>query len=286
MDGLDASVPTISPARPFRGAVTTFGILCWSGFRRYATYRQATLAGSFTNIVFGFLRCYVLQAVAKGAPGGRPAGYDPKQLATYVWVGQGLLTVVALWGWTDLSDRIRSGDIAADLLRPVSPVIGYLAPDLGRAAHGMLTRFVPPLVVGAIVFPLYVPARWHTVPLFALSIVLAIVGSFACRFLVNASAYWLHDARGPLILWTLSSGVLAGLYFPLRLLPDRLAVALWVATPFPGLLQTPLDVLVERDPPALQAGLVALQAAWAAILLAVCRVVQRRAERRLVVQGG
>ena len=286
MDGLDARVLTISPRRPFRDAATTFGVLCWSGFRRYATYRQATIAGSFTNIVFGFLRCYVLLAVAKGAIGGRPAGYDPTQLATYVWVGQGLLTVVGLWGWTDLSDRIRSGDVAADLLRPVHPVISYLAPDLGRAAHGVLTRFLPPLIVGAIVFPLYAPGRWFTVPLFTLSILLAVLGGFGCRYLVNATGYWLHDARGPLILWTLSSGVLTGLYFPLRLLPDSLAVTLWVATPLPGLMQTPLDVLVERDPPGLQIGLVLLQAVWAAVVLALCAVVQRRAERRLVIQGG
>jgi ABC-2 type transport system permease protein len=244
------------------------------------------VAGAFTNVVFGFLRCYVLLAVASAATGGRPAGYDRAQLATFVWVGQGLLTVVALWGWTDLADRIRTGDVAADLLRPVSPVISYLAQDLGRAGHGMLARFIPPLAVGAIFFPLYVPARWNTVPLFALSVLLAVMGSFAARYLVNATAYWLHDARGPVILWTLSSGVLAGLYFPLRLLPDWLAVTLWVATPMPGLLQTPLDVLVERDPPAIQAALVALQAVWATVLLGACLVVQRRAERKLVVQGG
>jgi ABC-2 type transport system permease protein len=286
VDGLDARVPSISPARWLRPVVITFGALCWSGFRRYSTYRQATVAGAFTNVVFGFLRCYVLLAVAAAATGGRPAGYDRAQLATFVWVGQGLLTVVALWGWTDLADRIRTGDVAADLLRPVSPVISYLAQDLGRAGHGMLARFIPPLAVGAIFFPLYVPARWNTVPLFALSVLLAVVGSFAARYLVNATAYWLHDARGPVILWTLSSGVLAGLYFPLRMLPDWLAVTLWIATPMPGLLQTPLDVLVERDPPARQAALVALQAVWATVLLAACLVVQRRAERKLVVQGG
>ena len=286
MDGLDARVPTISPIRPICGMTTTFGVLAGSGFRRYATYRQATVAGSFTNIVFGFLRCYVLLAVARSGVGGRAAGYDARQLATYVWVGQGLLTVVALWGWTELSDRIRTGDVAADLLRPVSPIFSYLATDLGRAGHGMLARFIPPLLIGAVFFPLSVPARWQTVPLFLASVLLAVIGSFGCRYLVNATAYWLHDARGPIMFWTLSSGVLAGLYFPLRLLPEWLAVALWIATPLPGLLQTPLDVLVERDPPGLQAGLVALQAGWAVVMLLVCRVVQRRAERKLVVQGG
>ena len=285
MDGIGASVLTISPGRLFRGSVTTFGALMWSGFRRYATYRQATLAGTFTNIVFGFLRCYVLLAVA-AASGGHAAGYNPRQLATFVWVGQGLLSVVGMWGWTDLADRIRSGDVAADLLRPVPLVTAYLAVDLGRALYGMLTRFLPPLLAGALVFPLWAPARWQTVPLFALSILLAVIGGFGCRFLVNASAYWLQDARGPLILWTLGSGVLAGLYFPLRLLPHGFAVTLWLATPLPGLLQTPLDVLVERDRPAMQVGLVGLQAVWAVVMLALGSLVQRRAERKLVVQGG
>ena len=33
-------------------------------------------------------------------------------------------------------------------------------------------------------------------------------------------------------------------------------------------------------------GLVGLQAGWAVLLLVLCRLVQRRAEHRLVVQGG
>jgi ABC-2 type transport system permease protein len=285
VDWLTATASTISVRRS-RATLLTFGALAWSGFRRHATYRQASVAGAFTNVVFGFLRCYVLLAVAAGAVGGRPGGYDARQLAMFVWVGQGLLAVVALWSWSELADRIRTGDISADLLRPVHPVIGYLAPDLGRAGYTVLARFVPPLVVGAIVFDLYVPVRWFTVPLFAVSTALAVVVCFACRFLVNATAYWLADARGPIVLWTVGAGVLAGLYFPLRFLPTWLTVTLWVATPFPSLLQTPLDVLVERDPTPVQVGLVGLQVCWAAALLAACVVVQRRAERKLVAQGG
>ena len=282
MDRLDASVRKISPW----DRVTTFGALVHAGFRRFATYRQATVAGAFTNVVFGFLRCYVLIAVAGAVAGGRPAGYDATQLATYVWVGQGLLSVVWIGHWSDLADRIRSGDVAADLLRPVPPVTSYLAADLGRAAHALATRFAPPLIVGMIFFRFHEPARWYTAPFFAASVVLAVIACFGCRFLVNAVAYWLHDARGPMVLWGVSAGVLCGLYFPLRLLPDWAAVILYLGTPFPGMLQIPLDVLVERDPPALQAGLVAVQAVWAALLLAGCSLVQRRAEHRLVVQGG
>ena len=286
MDGLDARVPMISPRRPAREAVTTFGALARSGFRRYATYRQATIAGAFTNVVFGFLRCYVLLAVAAATVGGQVAGYDEAQLATYVWVGQGLLSVIWIGHWDDLALRIRSGDVAADLLRPMSPVTSYLAADLGRAGHAMTTRFVPPVIVGMIFFPIWLPGRWQTVPLFAVSILLAVIGCFGVRYLINSIAYWLHDARGPMLVWLVSGGILSGLYFPLRMLPDWLAIVLYVGTPFPSMLQTPLDVLVERDSPLLQAGLVLLQVFWASLLLLACGRVQRMAERRLVVQGG
>lgn len=269
---------------PFRQA-RAGGALVGSGFRRYATYRQATVAGAVTNTVFGFLRCYVLLAVVAGA-GGVAAGYRPDQLASYVWFGQGLLAVVLLWGWTDLADRIRTGEVATDLLRPIPPVTLYLATDLGRAGHALLFRFFPPVLVGLLAFDLYQPARPGTWPLFGLAMVLATVIAFGCRFLVNATAYWLLDIRGVTVAWVLGSGILGGLYFPLRFLPGPVATALYLATPFPSLLQIPLDVLVERDRPAVQAGLVGVQAGWAGLVLAACWAVQRRAERRLVIQGG
>jgi ABC-2 type transport system permease protein len=283
VDWLFATRPPISSMN-VRGSTVAFGALVRSGFRRYSTYRQATIAGAFTNTVFGFLKCYVLLAVV--AAGGAAVGYDARQIATFVWVGQGLVSVVLLWGWTELSDRIRTGEVAADLLRPVHPVLSYLAADLGRAGHAMLARFVAPIVVGAIFFDLYVPGSWFTVPLFAVSMLLAVVASFCCRYLSNAVAYWLNDARGAVMLWTLGAGVLAGLYFPLRFLPDPVEAALWVATPFPGMVQTPLDVVVEQGSTAQRFGLVGLQLVWAVGLLAICAAVQRRAERRLVLQGG
>jgi ABC-2 type transport system permease protein len=260
-------------------------VLAQSGFRRWATYRQATVAGAVTNTVFGFVRCYVLLAVAAGA-GGVAAGYGGRQLATYVWFGQALLAVVLLWGWNDLADRIRTGDVAVDLLRPIGPVVLYLATDLGRAGHALLFRFLPPLIVGTVAFDLYVPARPATWPLAAVSVALAVVVCFGCRYLVNATGYWLLDIRGVTAAWAVGATVLAGMLFPLRFLPEPVWTVLYLATPFPSIAQVPLDVVVERDSAGTQAGLVGVQAVWAGLVLAACRAVQRRAERRLVIQGG
>jgi ABC-2 type transport system permease protein len=252
-----------------------------AGFRRYATYRQATVAGMFTNSVFGFLRCSVLLAVAAGA-GGAVAGYSGPQLITYVWLGQGMLAVVNSWTMLDLAERVRSGDVVADLLRPVDPLWTYFWTDIGRAGFAMLTRFTAPLAVGALAFGLYVPRDIGTYPLVAVSIVLAIVVGFACRYLVGLTAFWLLDIRGVSMFWVFLSGAGSGLYFPLAVLPDWLSTALWVATPFPALLQAPLDIAVERG----GAEILAMQLFWAVALIGCCRVVQARAVTKLVIQGG
>src|SRR3989442_3172424 len=142
-------------------------------------------------------------------------------MATFVWAGQGLIGVVLLWALPEFAERIRTGDVIADLLRPIDPVWQLLAADLGRAGYAVLTRFVVPMVVGALAFDLYAPRRPVTYALFMCSMLLATIVCFSCRYLVNAAAYWLLDVRGPQTAWTLTSGIFGGLYFPRLVLSRR-----------------------------------------------------------------
>ena len=273
------------PIAPLVPSGRAYLALAAAGFKRYATYRGAMVAAVVTNSVFGFLRFAVMLAVLDA--GARTvAGYSEPQLATFVWAGQGLIGVVLLWAPLDLAERIRSGDVVTDLLRPIDPVWQMLAADLGRAGYAAVTRFVGPVVVGALVFQLYGPRRPVTYALFVCSALMATVVCFGCRYLVNAAAYWLLDARGPNTFWTLTSGILGGLYFPVWFFPDALAAALIVLTPFPSVIQIPLDVLVERGSPGLQLALLGVQAGWVVAILALCHWVQARGERKLVIQGG
>jgi ABC-2 type transport system permease protein len=255
-----------------------------AGFRRYATYRQATLAGAFTNTVFGVIKVSILFAAADAA-GGVVAGYDRAALSTYTWVSQGLIAVVWMFGWTTVTQRVRTGDVAIDLGRPVHPIAAWLAEDLGRAGQAGLIRFVGPMVVGGLIYGLRVPQRPETVPLFLLGTVLAVVVSFGGRLLVSLVAFWLVDVRGVLNLYVLATGVLSGLLVPVHFLPGW-ARAVAYATPFPWMMQAPVDIATERSTGTAALGIVAVQAAWAVVLLVACVWVFGRGTRRLVVQGG
>ena len=255
-------------------------------FRRYATYRAATLAGIFTNCVFGVIICFTYIAVWEQNPDA--GGYDVTDALTYVWLGQAMIMTVAVWngGSTDeLADRIRTGDVAIDLHRPVGLLSWYLVSDLGRAAYHLATRGLAPTLLGALLFDLRYPGDLLTWTLFAVAVVQAVVVSFGIRMLVSASAFWLLDDSGVKNLAAVLAMFLSGLVVPLVLFPGWTRdVALLL--PWSSFLQVPADIWLGQRTGLDAVEALALQTFWLLVLLGCCRALLRAATRRVVVQGG
>jgi ABC-2 type transport system permease protein len=264
--------------------VRVVGVLVAAGFRRHAGYRAAAAAGALTNSVFGLLRASIV-AAAVGAAGGTIAGYDRGYAVTFAWVTQALIAPVYVFTWTELADRVRTGDVAIDLARPVDLQLQYGAADLGRALFTLLPRSVPPLLVGALTFGLAMPTSPMPYLLGGLALLIGIGISFACRFAVNLVAFWLLDIRGPNGLFVLVSNLLCGLYAPVPWFPGWLH-ALALATPFPSMVQTPADLLTGRVTGGAARLAVAVQLGWLVATVLLGRLILHRATHRLVVQGG
>ncbi|GAA2091777.1 ABC-2 family transporter protein [Kitasatospora saccharophila] len=255
-------------------------------FRRYSTYRAATLAGTVTNTVFGVILASTMLALWRARPG--LGGYDAAQAVTYVWISQGLLVTVAVWGGgfqDELQARFRSGDIAVDLYRPVDFQGWWLATDLGRAGYQLLTRGALPMLAGAALFDLTLPADPLVWAEFLLAVALAVLVSFGLRFLATLTGFWLHESEGVRAAMTVVSMFFSGMLLPLALFPGLLGELARVL-PFSAMVQLPSDVLLQRRTGTALFGLYGFQLAWGAALLALGRVGQALAVRRVVVQGG
>jgi ABC-2 type transport system permease protein len=264
--------------------VRTYLLLAAAEFRRFSTYRLAILAGVFTQSVFGFIRVSVLFA-AISAAGGTLAGYDQRSASTYVWLGQALLAPIAIFGWIEIAERVSSGEIAVDFSRPVDLQLAWWARDVGRACFQLLSRGLPPLIIGALTIGLALPQSWTAYPLGVISLFLGVSISFMVRFLMNLIAFWTLDVRGFVGLYVVVVGPLCGLFVPVHLFPEWLRIIAY-ATPFPSMLQTPIDILSGWALDLAAVALVASQLAWLALLVGVARLMQWRAGLRLVVQGG
>lgn len=259
-------------------------LLARAEFRRQSTYRLALAAGIFTNTIFGFIRYSVLSAAVAGA-GGVIAGYTRAEASTYVWLGQGLLAGIGLLSSHEVSERVRTGEIAIDLARPIDLQASYWARDLGRAALMLPARGAIPVIIGAMTTGLAVPHSWTAAPLGLLSLVCAISISFLLRYGVNLISFWTIDVQGYTAVYLLVMSLFSGFYVPVHFFPGWLR-GIAQATPFPSMFQSPIDVLSGRvaGGPALH--VVGVQLLWLIALVVVTRLALWRASSRLVVQGG
>jgi ABC-2 type transport system permease protein len=254
-----------------------------AGFRRWSSYRAATVAGVVTNTAFGFLRVAILFAALRA--GGAIGGYTPDEAATYTWLTQALIMTIAMWNWVDLATRIQTGDIVTDLQRPIDLQGAYLAEDLGRAGYQLLARGLPPFLIGALFYTLVFPASLGQWFAFAVSLALAVIVSFGMRFIVNLLAFWVLDWRGLLTLSSAFTTVASGFAIPIAFFPTW-AAKVFILLPWASMIQIPIDVFMGRRGGASLGRGLALQLGWAIVLLAAGRLLLANAARRVVVQGG
>jgi ABC-2 type transport system permease protein len=249
-----------------------------------ATYRTATLAGIFTNTVFGFILAYVMLAVFRQRPD--IGGFDAVDAVTFTFIAQGMFSMtVGNFGHVELSGRIHSGDVAVDLSRPYDFQGWWTAVGFGRASYMVWARGIPPVVAGALVMGLRWPDTAWTWPVFAVTVVLAAGVAIGWNFLLEITAFWILDVRGPNQIGWITAQFLSGAFVPVVFFPDGFERVVR-ALPFVAMIQLPIEVFLGMHRGADLAWTVLTQAAWLAVLLLVGRLVLSRAVRKVVVQGG
>ncbi|RAY11183.1 ABC transporter permease [Actinomadura craniellae] len=252
-------------------------------FRRYSTYRVATASAVVTNTVFGFLRAYILIALWQARP--QLGGYDVADAVAFSFLTQALIGPVNVFaGSLELTGRIRTGDVAVDLHRPVDLQGWWLADDLGRAVFALVFRGVPTLAAGMVAFGIPLPGP-ATLAAFLGSAALAVLVGFALRYLVSLCCFWLGDERGLHTVSTVSTMFFSGMILPLVVFPGPLGEVAR-ALPWAALIQVPADVFLGRHTGTGLLGVYAFQAAWAVALLGAGRALTRAARHRLMIHGG
>jgi ABC-2 type transport system permease protein len=254
------------------------------GFRTQTTYRAAMLGGLVANATFGFLKAAVLLATVRAA-GGEVAGYDAGAMSAYVWLSQGLLGAVNFFGGSDFAERVRTGDVAVDFARPISPQLAAMAHEIGKSAATLLPRGVPSVLIGALVVGMTMPTTPLPYVLGMLSLALGMTVSAAVVQLLATAGLWLVETRGLQVLYMVVSGFFAGLFVPISLFPGWLRT-IAEATPFPSMMMYPIDILSARVDFAGSARLFATQVVWLVAVVGLGACATHAGRRRLEVQGG
>src|SRR5678809_1095324 len=166
-------------------------------WRVLMTYRAAAFAGFVTQLFWGWIRIMILEAFFLNAAGA-PVPIDLVQVTAYIWLSQATLTVLAWNIEGDLSDMVRTGAVAYELLRPLDLFGGWFTRSVAKRTAPMVLRAAPLLVAawawGGL--PLPTPAG---AGLWLLSLTGAIAVSAALTTLLSLTLLW--NLAGEGIRW-------------------------------------------------------------------------------------
>lgn len=265
------------------GAMRMYLELAKRSFQQQFAYRAATLAGLFTNSIFGVMLSMVYLALYwDKADGTSVAGFTAQQTVTYTWISQAMIMPVIFWGWWLIIDTIRTGAVVMDFLKPMDYFRYWLSRDLGRATAQVITRGIPTIAIGAIFFDLVWPESWQRWAAFLVSVPFAVTVSFCLRFMFNIWGFWLLDHRGIGSLVILVSGVFSGQFLPIAWYPPAIRDLMNVL-PFRSMLMTPVEIWLGQI--SIIHGL-SLQVFWSTVMIGGSYLLLHFAERKVVVQGG
>jgi ABC-2 type transport system permease protein len=252
-------------------------------FRLQMTYRTANLAGLATNFFFGLLRAAVLIALYESRY--EVSGITIRAAITYTGLSQATIACLSFFGWWEIMQSVYSGDVAADLLKPMSFFCFWLARDLGRAWASFLVRGVTIMLAYALFFDITYPQSAGHWALVGLALIFSLLVSFGWRFLVNLAAFWTPEARGIGRLAFTLSWFFSGFLMPLRMFPPWFVrLAHW--TPFPSMVNAIVEIYLGVLTGPEIARTLLVQVVWIAVLFGAGHLVLRAGVRRLVLQGG
>lgn len=272
-------------------ALSSYVAVVSTRFRTLLQYRTAAIAGIATQIFWGFVKLMVLGAFYAVLTEPPPMSFE--SIVAYVWFGQCLFALFPINVDPELRGMFRTGSVAYELLRPLNLYAFWSARTLAFRTAPTLLRSVPGLIFAFLILRLLGLDDWVMPPPasilsfvgFSISLVVAIALSCAILMILNISMFWFMDARGTVALATSFVWVLSGMIIPIPLFPDWAQNILYWQ-PFRGLCDIPFRIYSGDIPATSMIAEISLQACWTLVILAIGLGLERKARRKLTVQGG
>lgn len=251
-------------------------------FRLLLQYRAAAAAGFGCQLFWGLIRMMIFQAFFENATDSMPMNIE--QVVTYVWLGQAFILLIPFRMDRDLEEKIRTGHVAYELLRPVDLYCLIFSRIVAARVAPVMLRAVPMLIVATLAGWI----RWPGPASIAAGTV-AIGGAMllaaSLSALASISMFWTISGRGLMVVLGPLMWLLSGIMVPLPLFPESLQPLL-NALPYRGLIDIPLRTIAGHIPPTGIGWVLLHQLAWTSGLVVLGRWMLSRGLRRVVVQGG
>lgn len=272
----------VRPAHPALQAVRRYVAVSAAQAASGLAYRANYLAGALAMVVHVYLLRVLWTAVYQGRE--VVDGVSLAMMVSYATFANLQSWLVSPWEFSLIPMRVRQGQVATDLAKPMGFITQMHARQFGRtmaiAPFAILTLPLAVLIGGG-----QPPASLVAALSYLVSVMIAYVIATLLSVLVGMVSFWIMETTGLFVMYRIVSLFFSGGLVPLWLMPGALRLAA-EAMPFQAITYLPLAIYLGRVSGTATLHALAVQAAWVVALALAGRLVWSRALRRVVVQGG
>ncbi|MDH4198750.1 MAG: ABC-2 family transporter protein [Spirochaetia bacterium] len=256
----------------------TFIKWAFKSFQRNLAYRLEYFVSIFNALLYIFIFTSVWKALFPET--GTRFGMSRQLMINYA-VFVTLIKTTLVKSRDLIGERVRSGEIALDLIKPFPLPLMTLADAIGSVIFQIFSRSIPLILVSVLIFHITSPAGMDS--FFFLSYLLAFLIFNSILFIFGVASFYITE-NFP--LWLLNSAgisLLSGSIIPLEILPVVVRkIALF--TPYPYIFYIPTMKLLRNEYPIDYA--ILRQVLCLCITYGIGLAMYQAGKRRLQIQGG
>lgn len=250
-------------------------------------YRTAAVSGMVTQFVWGAMEILLFRAFYQADASSFPMTF--LALSTYVWLQQAFLALYMAWFWEmELFDSITTGNVVYELCRPIRLYDMWYVRSLAVRLSKAVLRCMP-ILAAALLLPkpygLALPSDAGTWLFTILSMILALFVVTALNMMVYMSAFHTLSSQGIRLIVASILDFFSGAVIPIPFLPGKVRAVVSLL-PFASIQNVPFRIFSGDLGGQKMYLSISLQVFWLIAMLAAGRVMERRALKHVVIQGG
>ncbi len=252
-------------------------------FLNMLAFRTQYFVGILTYLIHVSVYYFIWKAIYAG--GTEIGKFTFQEMTTYVclaWIGKSFY-----FNYLDynISERVRSGVLAMDLIKPLDFQTMMLTSTLGESVFRFVLFTLPIGLVVYLVFGIIPPASLEAGMLFLCSTVFSFLVYSGINFLLGLLALYLENLEATLFAKNQLIELLSGVLIPLSFFPSWISGFLQLL-PFSAIAYIPLTLYLGKVTGAAAYGHLLFQGFWAVTIIFAGRILWWISARRLMIQGG
>jgi len=255
-----------------------------AGLIEMVQYRLSLFIMVVGNLLYLILIYFLWKAIYASAGTDRVNGMTFSDTLIYLVLATAMFTFMEMYSVWEIGRDIQSGKMVLNLLKPMEYRSYLFWSYSGTLVAHFLVTFLPTFIIVRIVTGDTIPLGLNLLQ-FLGAAAMAVIINYYIDFIVGTICIFTESIWGINIMKQVIVLLLSGATIPVAFFPEGLKTVVYFL-PFQSIYNTPLTILIGKEPTENVLWMMGLQLFWCLFLGVVSRLFWNRSIRRITVNGG